>query len=301
MPELPDLETYLSALRARLAGQRLEGVRLASPFLLRSVEPPLSDTAGRMILGFHRLGKRIVFELEDELYLVLHLMLAGRLQWRAPRAAIPKRRGLAAFDAASGTLVLTEAGTTKRASLVCVAGREALADHDPGGIEPLEVSSDRFAEALTRENRTVKRALTDPRILAGIGNAYSDEILHAAKLSPFKRTRELSAAEHATLYKATRTVLADWTERLLVESEDSFPNRVIAFRPEMAVHGRYREPCPDCSEPIQRILYARSEANYCPTCQTGGKLLADRVLSKLLKDDWPKTLAELEERKRPPR
>ncbi|MCP4200428.1 MAG: formamidopyrimidine-DNA glycosylase [bacterium] len=300
MPELPDIESYLGALRSLVAGSRLRGVRLSSPFLLRSVEPPLSKTAGRSVLGVTRLGKRVVLALEDDLFLVLHLMIAGRLHWKAPGAKIPGRVGLAAFDFDPGTLVLTEAGSKKRASLYAVAGEEALAEHDPGGLEVLDTDLETFASAVRSRSHTLKRALTDPRILAGIGNAYSDEILHRACLSPFKRTRDLGEDEVARLFEATRAVLNEWTARLTEEARrnrDGFPAKVTAFRPEMAVHGKHREPCPACGSPVQRIVYASNEANYCASCQTGGKILADRVLSKLLKDDWPRTLEELEERR----
>lgn len=297
MPELPDIEIYLSALRPLVAGTRLRGVRLASPFLLRSVEPPLSHAAGRRVLGVSRLGKRIVLTLEGDLFLVLHLMIAGRLRWKNLSAKIPGRAGLAAFDFETGTLILTEAGSKKRASLHAVLGEQALAKHDPGGLEPLDSDLEGFASAVRSRSHTLKRALTDPRVLSGIGNAYSDEILHRARLSPFKRTRDLSDNEAARLFDATRAVLTEWTARLTREakrSRDGFPDRVSAFRPEMAVHGKYREPCPECGAPVQRIVYASNEANYCASCQTGGKILADRVLSKLLKDDWPRTLKELE-------
>ena len=298
MPELPDVELYLAALRARVVGQRLERVRLGSPFLLRSVRPPLREAEGRGVTGVARLGKRIVFALEGGLFLVLHLMVAGRLRWRPAATAVPKKNGLAAFDFAEGTLLLTEASPKKRASLYVVAGEEALAEHDRGGLEVLTATPQAFHEALQRESHTLKRALTDPRIFSGIGNAYSDEILHRARLSPFRRTGDLAPAESALLLAAAQEVLREWTARLIEETGEAFPEKVTAFRPGMAVHGRYGQPCPVCGTPVQRILYAENEANYCPTCQTGGKLLADRVLSRLLKDDWPRTLEELEERKR---
>jgi formamidopyrimidine-DNA glycosylase len=297
MPELPDIELYLHALRGRTAGETLQQVRLASPFLLRSVEPPLSAVAGLQVRELRRLGKRIVVGLDDDLFLVLHLMISGRLQWRKPAAAVPRGRGLAAFDFAGGTLLLTEASKRKRASLHVVRGEGALAEHDPGGLEVLGASLDDFAAALWRENHTVKRSLTDPRIFSGIGNAYSDEILHAARLSPFRQTGKLDDATIETLYEATVAVLTTWRDRLIEENGDGFPAKVTAFRPEMAVHGRHRQPCPACGKPVQRIRYADNEANYCATCQTGGKLLADRALSRLLKKDWPKTLDELESHK----
>ncbi len=297
MPELPDLELYLHALRPRLLGRTLERVRLASPFLLRSVEPPLVAAEGKAVRALSRLGKRLVFGLEDDLFLVLHLMIAGRLRWKGAGAKVSGKLGLAAFDFDSGTLLLTEAGTKKRASLHLVHGATALAAHDPGGIEPLETDLGGFTAALTRENHTVKRALTDPHLVAGIGNAYSDEILHRAGLSPFRRTTDLGKEELRRLYEATRAVLTEWTARLIAETGEGFPEKVTAFRDGMAVHGRYREPCPVCGAPVQRLVYAENEANYCPRCQTGGKLLADRALSRLLKGDWPRTLEELEARR----
>ncbi len=301
MPELPDVVVYLEALAPRVLGQPLERVRLGSPFLLRSVTPPLAAVAGRRVVGLRRLGKRLVFALEGELFLVLHLMVAGRLRWRAPaggrQVPIPKKVGLAAFDFPTGTLLLTEASPKKRASLYVVAGEAGLAAHDRGGLEVLTATPPAFRVALTAETHTLKRALTDPRILSGIGNAYSDEILHRARLSPFKRTTDLDEAESARLLAATREVLEEWTARLRDEAGEGFPETVTAFRPQMAVHGRYGEPCPVCGTPVQRILYAENEANYCPSCQTGGRLLADRVLSRLMKEDWPRTLEELEERK----
>jgi len=298
VPELPDVELYLAALRPRLVGHRLEGIRLGSPFLLRSVEPSPSSASGRAVIALARLGKRIVVELEGELFLVLHLMIAGRLRWRPLGTAVPKRFGLAAFDFDDGTLLLTEAGSKKRAALFVVAGREALAEHDPGGLDPLAADLPAFREAMTRENRTLKRALTDPRILSGIGNAYSDEILHRARLSPFLRTAQLDHETLGRLHAATRDVLAEWRDRLIAETGDAFPEKVTAFRPGMTVHGRYGEPCPVCGSPVQRIVYAENEASYCATCQTGGKLLADRALSQLLKKDWPRTLEEMELRRR---
>ena len=298
MPELPDILLYLHALAPRVVGRRVERVRLASPFLLRSVDPPLSSIEGQTIVGLHRLGKRIVFELEGELFLVLHLMIAGRLRWKEAGARIPGKVGLLALDFSEGTLILTEAGTKRQASLFVVRGLEALQEHDRGGINVLEVDVGTFARALQRDNHTLKRALTDPHLFSGIGNAYSDEILHAARLSPFKQTGSLSDEEIQKLYAATRTTLIRWIERLREETGDAFPDKVTAFREEMAVHGKYGRPCPDCGTPVQRIVYAANEANYCPHCQTGGRLLADRALSRLLRDDWPKTLDELERRRR---
>jgi len=297
MPELPDVTLYIEALEARLVGQPLQRIRLASPFLLRSFDPPLHAAEAKKVLGFHRIGKRIVFELEDDLFLVFHLMITGRFHWKKRGAAVPRKYGHAAFDFPSGTLLLTEMGTKKRASLHLVCGRENLEEHDPGGLEVLECDLVAFREALTRENHTLKRALTDPRLFSGIGNAYSDEILHRAKMSPVKLTRQLSDAECETVYRATQACLRDWIERLRRETGSTFPERVTAFRDDMAVHGRYRKPCPVCGSPVQRIVYAENETNYCARCQTGGKLLADRSLSRLLKDDWPRTLEELEEGK----
>ena len=302
MPELPDVTVYVEALARRVVGEPLERVRLASPFLLRSVDPALGEAEGRRVVGVRRLGKRIVLELEGGLFLVLHLMIAGRLRWRhrgpgAP-AKMPGKQGLAAFDFPSGTVLLTEAGSKKRASLHVVRGEEGLAAHDPGGLEVLEADLASFRAALARESHTLKRALTDPHLFSGIGNAYSDEILHRARLSPFKLTSGLSDEESERLYESAREVLREWTETSRREVGEGFPEKVTAFRPGMAVHGRYRQPCPVCGAPVQRILYAENEANYCPRCQTGGKLLADRVLSRLLKDDWPRTLEELEARRR---
>lgn len=294
MPELPDVEAYVSCLAPRIVGQRLERVRLLRPFVLRSVAPPLEDAAGRSVLSVARLGKRVVIGLAGDLFLVLHLMIAGRLRWREPGKAIPKKLGLAAFDFSSGTLLMTEAGSIKRAALHLAAGKAGLQAHDRGGLEPLEADLAAFRAALTRENHTLKRSLTDPRLFSGIGNAYSDEILHAAGLSPLALTQRLSDAEIARLHAATQNTLRDWTVRLRQEVGDGFPEKVTAFRPGMAVHGRYGKPCPACSGPVQRIVYASNESNYCPACQTGGKLLADRALSRLLKRDWPRTLEELE-------
>jgi formamidopyrimidine-DNA glycosylase len=296
MPELPDIVVYLECLERRVAGQTLERIRLVSPFLLRSVDPTLARAEGRTVRGLRRLGKRIVFELDDQLFVVVHLMIAGRLHWKAPGAKPPGKVGLAAFDFSSGTLLLTEAGSKKRASLHLVQGKARLAEHQPGGLEVMDAEADTFARALRRENHTLKRALTDPHLLSGIGNAYSDEILHRAKLSPLTWTTRLSDAEMARLFDATRTTLAEWTERLRAEVGDDFPEKVTAFRPGMAVHGRFGQPCPACGTAVQRIRYADNETNYCPRCQTGGTVLADRSLSRLLKDDWPRTIEELEGR-----
>jgi formamidopyrimidine-DNA glycosylase len=294
MPELPDVSAYLTALEPRIVGRVLRGVRLSSPFLLRTAQPPLSLAHGRGVRELRRIGKRIAIGLEGDLWLVLHLMIAGRLHWRPPGAKLAGRNSLAAFDFDAGSLVLTEAGTKRRASLHVAQGREALAALDPGGIEVLSSSLATFKAALAEENRTLKRALTDPRILSGIGNAYSDEILHAAQLSPLALTRKLDDEEWARLYAATLHTLRQWTDRLVGEAAADFPEKVTAFRAEMAAHGRYGKPCPRCGEPIQRIRYADNETNYCARCQTGGKLLADRGLSRLLGADWPRTLDELE-------
>jgi len=293
VPELPDVEIYLESLQRFVGGRVLLGVRLFRPFLLRSVEPTLADVEGKRVERFRRLGKRIVFELEDELFLVLHLMIAGRLRWRKPGAASPGRIGQAAFDFEHGTLLLTEAGTTKRASLHVVRGAEGLRAHERGGLEVLEASVEEFAGRLRDGNHTVKRALCEPARFSGIGNAYSDEILHRARLSPLKWTSRLDDEEVARLHDAVRTVLTEWTARLREELGDDFPEKVTAFREGMAVHGRYREPCPVCGSPVQRIVYAKNETNYCPGCQTEGRILADRALSRLLKEDWPRSLDEL--------
>ena len=298
MPELPDIELYLHALRPRIVGHRLEAIRLASPFLLRSIDPTVDEIVTRAVSGVRRIGKRVVWELEGGVFVVIHLMIAGRFRWGAPGAPIPAKVGLAAFDFDNGTLLLTEAGSKRQASLYLVRGAAELAQHDPRGLEPLEASGAQFAEVLRRENHTVKRALTDPRLLSGIGNAYSDEILHAAKMSPMKLTAQLTDDEIAQLHAATVVTLETWRRRLIDETGDRFPEKVTAFREGMAVHGRYGKPCPVCGTPIQRIRYAANEANYCPTCQTGGKLLADRSLSRLLKDDWPRSLEALEKRMR---
>ena len=294
MPELPDVEVYVACLAPRIVGQRIERIRLLRPFVLRSVAPPLDAAGGRTVESVARLGKRVVIGLAGDLFLVLHLMIAGRLRWRERGAAIPRKLGLAAFDFSSGTLLMTEAGSIKRAALHLAAGPADLQAHDRGGLEPLEADPAAFRDALTRENHTLKRSLTDPRLFSGIGNAYSDEILHAAGLSPLAPTQRLTGSEITRLHEATRTTLRDWTARLRREAADQFPEKVTAFRPEMAVHGRYGKPCPACGGPVQRIIYASNESNYCPACQTGGKLLADRALSRLLKHDWPRTLEELE-------
>ncbi|HEU5073459.1 MAG TPA: DNA-formamidopyrimidine glycosylase family protein, partial [Polyangiaceae bacterium] len=299
MPEYPDVVVYLERLQAVTAGQKLEGVRLRSPFLLRSYEPPLSATFGRSVLGFRRIGKRLVFELEGDLYLVLHLMIAGRLRQREPKALLKTKVELAAFDFTETTIVLTEAGTQKRASLHVVQGEAGLEAFRRGGVDPFAVTLTQFRAALTRENRTLKRALTDPTIIDGVGNAYSDEMLHRARLSPVKRTQQLSPDESKRLFSACKATLSEWTERLRQEVGAGFPDKVTAFREGMAVHGRYRQPCPVCQTPVQRIRYAANEVNYCPTCQTNGRLLADRALSRLLKSDWPKSLDELDERLHP--
>jgi len=298
VPELPDIAAYLEALRPRVVGERLEAVRLGSPFLLRSTVPPLAEAAGKTVLGVERVGKRIVFVLEGDLFLVLHLMIAGRLHWKKKSSKVGGRGAVASLDFDSGCLVLSEASTKKRASLHLVRGREGLRAFDRGGLDVLEAAFPAFREALVRESHTLKRALTDPRLFSGIGNAYSDEILHRAKLSPAKLTRRLSEDEAGRLYDAARTILREWTDRLSREASRKFPEKVTAFREGMAVHGRYGEPCPVCGTPVQRIVYAENESNYCPTCQTEGRLLADRALSQLLRGDWPKTLEELEEKKR---
>jgi formamidopyrimidine-DNA glycosylase len=298
MPELPDVTIYVDALRARILNAPLLGVRLASPFVLRSVTPPVDAVAGRTVLGVRRLGKRIVIALEGDLFLVIHLMIAGRLHWKRAGAKPAGKYGLAAFDFPAGTLVLTEAGSKRRAALYFVQGEAGLREHDPGGLEVLDADLAGFRSALGRESHTLKRALTDPTILSGIGNAYSDEILHRARLSPVKLTRQLSDEESARLFDATRATLLDWIERLRREAGEEFPEGVTAFRPSMAVHGRYGQPCPACGTPVQRIVHAENETNYCPRCQTGGKLLADRALSRLFRSDWPRSVEELEGRRR---
>ena len=296
MPELPDIVCYLHALETRVVRQRLERLRIASPFLLRTADPPLADLSGRAIRGVRRLGKRIVFALDDAYFVVLHLMIAGRLHWKPVAAPIPRRAGLAALDFPSGTLLLTEASTKHRASLHVVRGARALAAHDPGGLDVLGATLEQFRAALARESHTLKRALTDPRLLDGIGNAYSDEILHAARLSPLRLTSQLTREESERLFRAARETLATWIERLGAQTGDAFPEQVTAFRNGMAVHGRFKKPCPVCGSPVQRIRYAADEVNYCATCQTGGRLLADRSLSRLMKEDWPRSLEEREER-----
>ena len=294
MPELPDVAAYLVALEPRVLGARLTGIRIASPFLLRSVDPALGEVFGKKIVGLRRVGKRIVFAMDNDVFVIIHLMIAGRLHWKdVPAARIPGKLGLAAFDFPTGTLLLTEAGTKKRAALHLVRGEVALAAHDAGGIDPLGADLATFRSVLTRESHTVKRSLTDPRFFSGIGNAYSDEILHRARLSPVKLTPKLDDDEVARLHTATQATLREWIERLSAEARKAFPEKVTAFRPEMAVHGRYGKPCPACGAPVQRIVHADDETNYCARCQTGGQLLADRALSRLLHTDWPKTLDEL--------
>jgi formamidopyrimidine-DNA glycosylase len=296
MPELPDVVVYLEALERRVHDSPLLGVRVWSPFVLRTVDPPLTEAAGRRVTGLRRIGKRLVLEMEDQLFLVIHLMIAGRLRWGPPGAKAPGRIGLAAFDFSTGTLLLTEAGSKRRASLHLVRGEAALAQFNRGGLEPLDATPEQFVERLRSESHTLKRTLTDPRLFSGIGNAYSDEILHRARLSPLRLTRQLADAEALRLHAATREVLLEWTERLRRATGDGFPEKVTAFRDGMAVHGRHGKPCPVCGTPVQRIRYADNETNYCPTCQTEGRLLADRALSRLLREDWPRSLAELEER-----
>lgn len=293
MPELPDITVYIEALESRIVGQPLEGVRIPKPFLLRSVDPPLSTAIGKRVTGVRRMGKRIVLELEDDLFLVIHLMIAGRLRWIPAGGKVPGKIGLAAFDFPNGTLILTEAGSKRRASLWLVRGESALEQFERGGLEVLEASVAQFAERLTRENHTLKRSLTDPRLFSGIGNAYSDEILHRAKMSPIRHSRRLNEQEIQRLFAATKDILVEWTDRLRKESKGDFPAKVTAFREEMAVHGKFGKPCPVCGTPIQRIRYADNETNYCARCQTDGKLLADRALSRLLKEDWPRSIDEL--------
>jgi formamidopyrimidine-DNA glycosylase len=297
MPELPDIVAYLRALEPRVVGRRLEQVRLASPFFLRTFDPPVTEAEGRAVTELRRMGKRIVFAIEGGIFLVLHLMIAGRLHWREAGAKLAGKNALAALDFPEGSLLVTEASPKKRASLHVVRGEESLAAHDPGGLEVLDATLEQFRAALRRENHTLKRALTDPHLFSGIGNAYSDEILHRARLSPVRLTQKLGDDEVERLFAATREALAEWAERLLGEAEKRFPEKVTAFRPEMAVHGRFGKPCPVCGAPVQRIVYAENEANYCAKCQTGGRLLADRALSQLMRSDWPRTLEELEERK----
>jgi formamidopyrimidine-DNA glycosylase len=297
MPELPDIALYLEALGARVTGQRLERLRIGNPFVVRTIAPAPGDVAGLDVVGLRRMGKRIVFALTDDLFIVVHLMIAGRLRWRDGGAAIPGKVGLAAFDFPSGTVVFTEAGSKRQASIHIVRGEAALGALDPNGLEVLAADLVTFASRLRQENHTLKRALTDPHIFSGIGNAYSDEILHAARLSPMKTVASLSDEEIARLFDATRATLETWIVRLREEAAGAFPEKVTAFRPGMAVHGRYGQPCPDCGAPVQRIVYARNESNYCSRCQTGGRLLSDRALSRLLKHDWPRTLDELEAHK----
>jgi formamidopyrimidine-DNA glycosylase len=298
MPELPDIAAYISALEPRIVAQPIQHIRLASPFLLRTVQPPLADAEGRVVRQLRRIGKRIAMELEGDLWLVLHLMIAGRLHWRPRGAKLGGRQSLAAFDFPHGSLVLTEAGTKHRASLYLLKGEDALQSIDPGGIDVFASTLDLFRQTLTAENHTLKRALTDPRLLSGIGNAYSDEILHAARLSPLALTQKLKPEEWERLFAATRGTLQHWIDQLRAEAETGFPERVTAFRKDMAVHGRFGQPCPRCGEKIQRIRYADNETNYCAHCQTAGKVLADRSLSRLLGSDWPRTLDELEALKR---
>ena len=294
MPELPDVTVYVERLEDRLAGKTLARVRLLNPFVLRSVDPPIASVEGRKVVGIRRIGKRIVIELEGGLFIVVHLMIAGRLRWLPKDKKPPGRIALAAFEFDDGTLVLTEAGTKRRASIHLVQGETALAALDPGGLEVLEASLAQFAERLRRDNHTVKRALTDPHLFSGIGNAYSDEILHRAKLSPFAQTASLSDEDVRRLFAATRSTLIEWTERLRRQAGADLPEKVTAFHEEMAVHGRYRKPCPVCGSPVQRIVYAENETNYCARCQTGGRILADRALSRLLKASWPRSIDELE-------
>ncbi len=294
MPELPEVALYLHALRERVLDERLQRVRIRSPSLLKSYDPPLSAVHGKAVRELRRVGKRIVLGLDDDLFLVVHLMISGRFQWKPPGASIPRKRGHAAFDFPQGALLLTETSTHKRASLHLVRGERGLAEHDPGGVEPLEASAERFAQAIRRENRTLKRALTDPRIVSGIGNAHSDEILWRAGLSPVALTSRLDDAEVERLHAAAQASLREWSARLVEEAGDRFPTKVTAFHPAMATHGKYGEPCPRCGTAVQRIVYATRETNYCPNCQTGGKLLADRSLSRLLRRDWPRTVEEME-------
>lgn len=299
MPELPDILIYIESIERRVAGRCLEKVRIFNPFLLRTFDPPILSLEGKIVRGLRRLGKRIVFEFDDDLFLILHLMIAGRLHWKKRGAKPPGKMGLACFDFPNGTLVLTEAGSKRRASLHVVRGEAALAGHQPGGLEVLDADLQSFRHALQRENHTLKRALTDPHLFSGIGNSYSDEILHRARMSPLLLTTRMNEEEISRLYEATQSTLRDWLNRLREETGDGFPKNVTAFREGMAVHGRYRQPCPDCGTEVQRIRYADNETNYCPRCQTGGKVLADRALSKLLKGDWPKSIEELEERRKP--
>jgi formamidopyrimidine-DNA glycosylase len=299
MPEFPDVTVYIEALSERVLNRPIQNIRLGSPFILRSFDPPIKDAEGKKILGLRRFGKRIVFELEDDLFFIVHLMIAGRFHWKPKGAKIARKYGQAAFDFANGTLLLTEAGTKKRASMYLVRGAAALREHSPGGLEIFDASLDQFRERLARENHTLKRALTDPHLFSGIGNAYSDEILHRAKMSPLRMTKHMTDAEIKALFIAVRETLTEWVERLRKERGNGFPDKVTAFRPDMAVHGKFGKPCPVCGAPVQRIVHADNETNYCAKCQTGSKLLADRSLSRLLKEDWPRSLDELEEIKRP--
>ncbi|HKA07475.1 MAG TPA: DNA-formamidopyrimidine glycosylase family protein [Gemmataceae bacterium] len=293
MPELPDITLYIEALERRVVGRRLDAVRIRSPFLVRTYDPPLSAIEGKTVREIRRLGKRIVFGFDDDFWLILHLMIAGRLHWKDRGAKFPGKGGLAALDFENGTLLFTESGSKHRASLHLVRGAEALREHDPGGLDVFAATAEEFAAALRRENHTLKRALTDPRLFDGIGNAYSDEILHRAKLSPFALSRNLPGVEVVRLFAATKEVLREWIERFREQVGDGFPEKVTAFRPEMAVHGKFGKPCPVCRAPVQRIRYADNETNYCPRCQTEGRILADRSLSRLLRDDWPGHLDEL--------
>ena len=298
MPEYPDVTVYVEALSERVLNQPIQKIRIGSPFVLRSFDPPISAAEGKKVTALRRLGKRIVFEIEEDFFLIVHLMIAGRFHWKPKGARIARKYGQAAVDFPNGTLLLTEAGTKKRASIHLVRGEAGLKEHDPGGLDVFDTSLEQFREALTRENHTLKRSLTDPGLFSGIGNAYSDEILHRARLSPIRLTQQMTEKEIETLYHAIRDSLNDWIERLRKERNGRFPEKVTAFRPDMAVHGKYRKPCPVCGSPVQRIVHAENETNYCAKCQTGGKLLADRSLSRLLKEDWPKSLEELEEIKK---
>ena len=298
MPEYPDVTVYIEALSERVLNQPIQKIRIGSPFVLRSFDPPINTAEGKKVRALRRLGKRIVFALEDELFLVVHLMIAGRFHWKPKGAKIARKYGQAAFDFPNGTVLLTEAGTKKRASLYLVRGEAALKEHDPGGLEVLDASLEQFRQALTHENHTLKRSLTDPHVFSGIGNAYSDEILHRARVSPIRLTKQMSDEEIERLFYAIKDSLSDWVGRLRKERKGDFPKKVTAFRPDMAVHGKYGKPCPLCGAPVQRIVHAENETNYCAKCQTGGKLLADRSLSRLLKADWPRTLEELEEIKK---
>jgi len=298
VPELPDVELYLHALAPRVIGQRIEAIRLGNPFIVRTYDPPAEAIVGQTVRTLRRMGKRIVFGLDGDLFVIVHLMIAGRFRWRERGAAIPNKVGLLALDFASGTLLLTEQGSKRQAAVHVVRGEAAVGEHDPGGLEVLTTDLAGFAQRLTAENHTLKRALTDPHIFSGIGNAYSDEILHAARLSPMKLTASLTDDEVERLFRTTRDTLRSWAERLKAETGDTFPEKVTAFRPDMAVHGKFGKPCPLCGEPVQRIVYAHNEANYCARCHTGGRLLSDRALSRLLGKDWPKTLEEMESRRR---